>query len=182
MSKIARTIGAAVVSLASVATVQAGPLSGFRLKAQTEHFAFYTRGNEKVDAQKSEKFLARIQQMLGHAVRGRAEYYRYSRPEDIAAGTGTYAAGLTFAQAGQIHSTLDFHAHEIVHLVAGQMGNPGSFFQEGLAVALGNGAKWNGQDVHKAARSLARSATIAQLVAGFDRMDPQVSYAAAGSF
>ena len=44
----------------------------------------------------------------------------------------------------QIHTVRDCHLHEIVHLVAAQIGDPGPFFQEGLAVAL-SGSKWRGQ-------------------------------------
>ena len=166
----------------AAANLQAAPLPGFVLKAETEHFAFYSRGNEKVDAAKSERYLARVEAMLGQDVSGRAEYYRYANPQEVAAGTGTYAEGVTFARAGQIHSTQEFHAHEIVHLVAGQMGNPGVFFQEGLAVAIGNEGRWQGQDVNKLAREQARRAKLSALVAGFGRMDANTAYAVAGSF
>lgn len=169
------------VLLASL-SLRAEPLPGFSLTAQTEHFSFYTRGGETVDVQKSERFLAQVEKLLGRQLSGRAEYYRYGNPEEIAAATGTYAAGVTYAQAEQIHSTQEFHAHEIVHLVAGQLGNPGSFFQEGLAVALGNGSKWNGKAVDRLARTQAKSSMVSALVAGFDRMNPQVAYPVAGSF
>ena len=164
------------------ASVQAGPLPGFALRAQTDHFSFYSRDAQKIDAQKSERYLSEIQSLLGQRVSGRAEYYRYATPQEIAAGTGTYAEGVTFARAGQIHSTQEFHAHEIVHLVAGQMGNPGAFFQEGLAVALGNGGRWHGKDVHKLARETARHARLSALVAGFPRLDADTGYPVAGSF
>ena len=158
-------------------------LPGFVLKAQTEHFSFYSRSaRAKIDAEKSERYLARVQAQLGHRVSGRAEYYRYDTPQEIAAGTGTWAEGVTFARAGQIHSTQEFHAHEIVHLVAGQMGNPGAFFHEGLAVALGNEGRWRGKDVDDVARATARKMPIATLVASFAQLEADVAYPVAGSF
>lgn len=184
MRKTARTIGAVATAVVlSAAPVAASSLPGFVLKAQTEHFSFYSRdGRQRIDAEKSERYLARVQAQLGHRVAGRAEYYRYETAQEIAAGTGTWAEGVTFARAGQIHSTHEFHAHEIVHLVAGQMGNPGAFFHEGLAVALGNEGRWRGKSVDDAARATARRVPVATLVAGFARLEADVAYPAAGSF
>src|SRR2546430_9016260 len=142
-----RTMATMAAGLLAAANLQAAPLPGFVLTAQTQHFSFYSRDNQKVDSQKTERYLAQVEQLLGQQVEGRAEYYRYATAQELAAGTGTYAARLTLAHSGQIHSTQAFHAHEIVHLVAGPMGNPGVFFQEGLAVAIGDEAKWQGDDV-----------------------------------
>ena len=177
-----RTMATLAGALLAAANLQAAPLPGFVLTAQTQHFSFYSRDNQKVDAQKTEQYLAQVEQLLGQQVEGRAEYYRYASAQELAAGTGTYAAGLTLAHSGQIHSTQAFHAHEIVHLVAGQMGNPGAFFQEGLAVAIGNGAKWQGKDVDKLARKAAKGARVSSFVAQFDSLDADTAYAVAGSF
>jgi hypothetical protein len=134
-----------------------------------------------VDARKTESYLVQVEQLLGQQVAGRADYYRYATAQELAAGTGTYAAGLTHAH--EIHSTQEFHAHEIVHLVAAQMGgDPGAFFQEGLAVAIGNHARWHGSDVDKTARKAARGTSLSAFVAGFPSVDPEVAYAVAGSF
>jgi hypothetical protein len=177
-----RTVATLAVTVLAAANLKAAPLPGFVLTAQTPHFSFYSRDNQKVDSQKTERYLAQVEQLLGQRVEGRAEYYRYATAQELAAGTGTYAAGLTLAHAGQIHSTQAFHAHEIVHLVAGQMGNPGVFFQEGLAVAIGNEARWQGKDVDSLARKVAGSAKLSSLVAGFDSLEPDAAYALAGSF
>jgi hypothetical protein len=177
-----RTAAGLAVAVLTALNLEAAPLPGFVLTAQTQHFSFYSRDNQKVDAQKSEKYLTQVEQQLGQQVAGRAEYYRYATAQELAAGTGTYAAGLTLAHSGQIHSTQAFHAHEIVHLVAGQMGNPGVFFQEGLAVALGNEAKWRGKDVDSLARKTAASARVSTLVARFESLDADTAYAVAGSF
>lgn len=160
----------------------AAPLPGFSVVAETEHFTFYSRGAEKVDARKAESYLGELKALLGVEVSGRAEYYRYSHPQEIAAGTGRYAQGVTFPAARQIHSVESFHAHEIVHLVASELGDPGTFFQEGLAVALGNKGKWNGKNVDALARKAAGRAPLTALVARFDEMDPEVGYPLAGSF
>ena len=177
-----RTMAMLVAGVVAAANLQAAPLPGFVLTAQTQHFTFYSRDNQKVDSQKTERYLAQVEQLLGQQVEGRAEYYRYASAQELAAGTGTYAAGLTLAHSGQIHSTQAFHAHEIVHLVAGQMGNPGVFFQEGLAVAIGNEAKWQGKDVDSLARKVAGSAKLSAYVARFDSLDADTAYAVAGSF
>ena len=58
--------------------------------------------------------------------------------------SGPYATGVTLGRLRQIHTVRDCHLHEIVHLVAAQLGDPGAFFHEGLAVAL-SGSKWRGQ-------------------------------------
>lgn len=182
MSKMTRTMAMLAAGIVAAANLQAAPLPGFVLTAQTQHFSFYSRDNQKVDSQKTERYLAQVEQLLGQQVEGRAEYYRYASAQELAAGTGTYAAGLTLAHSGQIHSTQAFHAHEIVHLVAGQMGNPGVFFQEGLAVAIGNEAKWQGKDVDSLARKVAGGGKLSAYVARFDAVDADTAYAVAGSF
>jgi hypothetical protein len=182
VSKVTRTMTTLAAGLVAAANLQAAPLPGFVLTAQTQHFSFYSRDNQKVDSQKTERYLAQVEQLLGQQVEGRAEYYRYASAQELAAGTGTYAAGLTLAHSSQIHSTQAFHAHEIVHLVAGQMGNPGVFFQEGLAVAIGNEAKWQGKDVDSLARKVAGGVKLGALVARFDSLDADTAYAVAGSF
>lgn len=170
---------AAIIALALLApALQAAPLPGFALAAQTPHFSFYSRG-EKVDAQKVEKRVTELEKMFGQTVK-HADYYRYATAQEVAAGTGQYAAGVTFAAAGEVHSTEAFHEHELVHLVAGQLGAPGAFFEEGLAVAIGNHGRWHGRSVDQVAKGT--TATVDAMVAGFDRMDPEQAYAVAGSF
>jgi hypothetical protein len=181
MSKVARTIQVALMTGLVASNAAAASLPGFTLAAQTTHFSFYSRG-AKVDAQKNERFLATVEKELGATFDGRAEYYRYERPEDIAAAIGAYAQGVTYAKERQIHSTQTFHAHEIVHLIAGQLGDPGAFFQEGLAVALGNEGRWNGSDVDPLAKKAMQATTWQNLVQRFETVDAQRSYPAAGSF
>jgi hypothetical protein len=170
----------ATVALALLApALQAAPLPGFVLAAETAHFSFYSRGGERVDAQKVEQRTSELEKMFGQTVK-HADYYRYASAQEVAAGTGQYAAGVTFAAAAEVHSTEAFHEHELVHLVAGQLGDPGTFFQEGLAVAIGNHGRWHGHSVDQVAKGAA--ASVDAMVAGFDRMDPEQAYAVAGSF
>lgn len=182
MSKEARTLVAGLLGFFTATAALAAPLPGFVLAAQTEHFSFYVRDGRHVDARRAEESLRRVQGLLGQEVTGRAEYFRYGSEQELAAGTGTYAAGVTFPAARQIHTIEECHDHEIVHLVAAQLGDPGAFFQEGLAVALGNQGRWRGKPVHRLAKSIVPVRRFADLVARFDGMDPEVSYALAGSF
>jgi hypothetical protein len=170
----------ALLILLGAVNAQAAPLPGFVLAGQTQHFSFYSRG-EKVDTQKVEKRVAEFEKVLGQTLTHKANYYRYSTAQEVAAGTGYYAAGVTFAATGDVHSTEPCHDHELVHLIAGGFGgDPGAFFQEGLAVAVGNKGEWQGKSADKTAKAV--SVDIAQLVAGFDRFDPSTAYAVAGSF
>jgi len=182
--KTAAQIGGVVMAgMLMAGAAAAAPPPGFEATAQTSRFKFFTRGHDSaVDAQKVEKFMVSLEHTLGQQYSGQAQYYRYDRPEDIAAATGSYVSGVTFAGTREIHTTQAFHAHEIVHLVAAQMGNPGVFFQEGLAVALGNEAKWQGKDVDALARKVAKSTTISSFVARFDSVDADTAYSVAGSF
>jgi hypothetical protein len=172
----------ALLGLLGATTATAGPLPGFSLRAESLNFAFFSRGDARVDVRKSEAQLARVESALGQRVAGRVDYYVHERPEDVAATTGRYAGGLTFPELGQMHSTASSQEHEIVHVVAHQLGNPGPFFQEGLAVALGDHGRWMSQPVDKVARKVAPNTPIEALIAGFDAADPQEGYAVAGSF
>jgi hypothetical protein len=155
------------------------PLPGFVLTGQTAHFSFYSRG-EKVDMAKVEKRMGELEKLFGQQLTGRANYYRYATAQEVAAGTGHYAAGVTFAAANEVHSTEACHDHELVHLIANRFGNPGTFFLEGLAVAVGNKGEWQGKSADKVAK--AQAADVAQMAAQFDRFDPNTAYAVAGSF
>lgn len=182
MRNRSRTVATTLAGLFVAVPAMAGPLPGFVLKAETAHFAFYARPDGKVDARRSERYLAEVETALGHAFSGRAEYYRYGSAQELAAVTGTYASGVTFSQSREIHSTEEFHAHEIVHLVAGQLGDPGAFFQEGLAVALGNRGRWRGKAVDDLARSAARRLDLPRLLARFESVEADLAYPVAGSF
>jgi hypothetical protein len=177
-----RAIGTlGLLSLVAASSASAAPLA-FVLRAKTSNFAFFSRTEARVDVRKPEAQLARVEAALGQKISARVDYYLYDRAEDIAAATGQYAGGLTYPELSQIHSTASSQDHEIVHVVAFQLGNPGPFFQEGLAVALGDHGRWLGQPVDQVARKLAPTATLETLIAHFDAADPREGYAVAGSF
>jgi hypothetical protein len=181
MSKLARLAQAALILTTTTTPALAAGLPGFTLAAQTPRFSFYTRGG-KVDAQKSERYLSQVEQKLGARFDGHAEYFRYDSVGDVAVSTGSYAEGVTFTGQRQIHSMHDFHAHEIVHLVAGQLGNPGVLFHEGLAVVMGNDAKWGGKDVDKISKQALKGRRAVNVLAQFETLSSDVAYPLAGSF
>lgn len=181
MSKAA-IIATAALSLTVAATsVTAAAAPGFTLAAQTPRFSFYTKG-AKVDADKSEKYLTKVEAVLGARFDGHAEYYRYESPIEVAAATGSYAEGVTLPGQKQIHSAHGFHAHEIVHLLATQMGNPGAMFHEGLAVVLGNDGKWGGKDVDGLAKRALQGRSAERVLASFESIPTDIGFPVAASF
>lgn len=176
MRNQATLAGLTVAAILASAAGASAALPGFTLAARTPRVSFYSRG-QKVDVAKVEASLTRIEAALGTRLAGHASYYRYESAQEVAAGTGHYAAGVTFA--GQVHSTSACHDHELVHLVAVQMGDPGRFFSEGLAVALGDETRGLGRAAKKA---LSGGQPLARWVAGFDSQDPNAAYAVAGTF
>ena len=168
--------GLTVAAILGTGSAASAALPGFTLAARTPRVSFYSRG-QKVDVAKVEASLTRIEGALGTRLAGHASYYRYASAQEVAAGTGHYAAGVTFA--GQVHSTSECHDHELVHLVAAQMGDPGRFFQEGLAVALGDESRGLRRAAKKA---LSGGQPLTRWVAGFDGQDPDAAYAVAGAF
>jgi hypothetical protein len=182
-------IGALVVGMgmaASVASAQGIP--GFRPLAQTARVSFFTRsatpagGHDRADMKRTDSFVERMERELGQPLTTPISYYRYERPEDIAAQTGVYATGLTRVGDSVVHATQGYNPHELVHAVAGHLGNPGVFFHEGLAVALGDEGRWGGRDVDALARTRAASFSTRSLLAVFDRSDADLAYPLAGSF
>jgi hypothetical protein len=159
--------------LLAAAPAWAEPSRGFQLAAQTPHFLFYSRNGETIDVHEVERTLWKVQRLLGQELPGPAEYYRYGTPQEVAADLGEYATGVTLGSLRQIHTVRrECHLHEIVHLVAAQLGDPGPFFQEGLAVAL-SGSKWRGQALsgHRLPASLRRQ-KISTLAARFETLPP----------
>jgi hypothetical protein len=172
----------AAVAASFATTALAGPISGFTLRAQTPRFSFYARGDARVNVAAPEKQLSRVESLLGQKVSGPVQYFQYDRAEDIAAATGRFAGGLFYNGLRQVHTTNAAHSHELVHVVAFELGDPGPFFQEGLAVVLGDGGRYQGQPVDRVARTMAKDKPLAALIAGFDARDPREGYAVAGSF
>jgi hypothetical protein len=177
----------AVIGLAAQAA-SAQTLAGFRQMAGTSRVAFFSRsggdfgGRQKADVKRTDAFLARMEKTLAQPLAAPISYYTYERPEDIAAQTGVYAYGLTRVGDSVVHSTTTYHPHELVHAVAGGLGDPGRFFHEGLAVALGDESHWGGRDVDALARAQAAKVDRKALLKSFDSLPSDVAYPVAGSF
>src|SRR6185295_7227116 len=109
-----------------------------------------------------ERELRAVARSLGASTLPRIQLFLYEHAADIAAATGVYAGGVTFPGLGQIHSTAYRLRHELVHAVAGGLGgDPGAFFQEGLAVAVGDGGRHNdGRRVDDVARASVRGGAM----------------------
>jgi hypothetical protein len=174
----------AIVALALPASLEAGsPLAGFALRAESEHFAFYSHdGAPDPDVKGSERFLASVEQALGHQVSGRSQYYIVGHPADVYAATGLHADGVTSPAEGWILSVRGYHPHEIVHRVAGELGDPGLLFHEGLAVALGERGRLQGEQVDELARRALGAHPFEDFMTNFRARDALEAYAVAGSF
>jgi len=157
---------------------------GFSVAAETRSFAFYTRDASKVDAAKNQRFLDETSRLLGVQVESKKAYYRYAWSEELAFVVGPAAASASgaYMATGDIHSTKEFDAHEIVHRVAFELGNPGALFQEGLAVELGDGGRYGKAKVDELARRLAGGVAFRTLLDRFGSLAPEVRYPLAGSF
>jgi hypothetical protein len=182
MERRLSTLALAAVATSFAGSALAAPLAGFTLRAETPRFSFYARGDAKVNVAVPEKQLARVESLLGQRISGPVEYFQYDRAEDIAAATGRYAGGVFYNNLRQVHTTAAANQHELVHVVAFELGDPGPFFQEGLAVALGDGSRYRGEPVDRVARPAAKAKPLATMIASFDAKDPGEGYAVAGSF
>lgn len=171
-----------IAALLPAGRLEAATAAGFRLVAETENFSFYTRDGRQPDAKRCQRFLTETAEKLGQPIEGRSAYYLYRHPEEIDLNMSGRNIGITEVTTGRIHSVREFHPHEIVHRVADLLGDPGPFFSEGLAVAMGNQGKWYGQPVDKIAREVLRERTFRSLVEDFPHIAPEHSYPASGSF
>ncbi len=174
----------AAATLLMAFNLDAAALPGFVQTAQSEHFDFFTRESRDVEPRKLEACLGRFEHTLGVRVPGRIAYYRYLSPEQVQVATGMWAAGVAFAAERTIYSTMAFQPHEVVHLVAGQLGDPGRFFQEGLAVALGDDGRWNGKSADAGARAALHGhpLLVSEILSRQDGMETGSLYPLAGSF
>jgi hypothetical protein len=173
----------AVMVSTLVGHAQAASLPGFALVSQTQHFSFYSRDPHlKVKADDAERSLREFSELLGQPVEGRTEYFRHERAEDVAVYTGVYATGFAEQGGARLHSVLPSHPHEIVHIVAFHLGLPGDFFQEGLAVALGDRGKVGGVGATRVAKTALAHRAAMTVVTGFRDVDATTAYAVAGAF
>jgi hypothetical protein len=179
---VRKWIAALVTSLLfSAPTLVAGPLPGFAMVARSERLSCYARDGRRVDARKLDERLARFEQQLGQPA-GHTNYYLYDYPEEVAVATGWHAGGVTLAEGDEVHTTSSASNHELVHVVGFRLGRPGAFFQEGLAVHLGDSGHYQGAAVDRVARRLQRGLPLSRTISQFDARQPGDGYALAGSF
>lgn len=176
---VALSAAAAVVPQAAEAASR-----GFTLVARTEHVSYFGHGGRRVDVERSEAFLGRLEELFGPLPEEwHFEYYRHPSPADIRDHAGIHAVGLTDLRAGRIDSVRDFHPHELVHAVAGRLGRCPVFFAEGLAVALSSEGRWGGRGIDAIARdALAAGVRLEGFLTSFTEQDPELGYPLAGSF
>lgn len=166
--------------LASSPLARAATPAGFAVVGRTPRLTVYARQGQKVDVRRVDARLARLERQL-ETVAKPARYFHHERPEDVAATTGRYAGGVTFS-SGEVHATGFASDHELVHLVSNDLGRPGAFFEEGLAVVLGDHGRFRGEQVDRVARRLAPRLPLTRIMGRFDEREPGTGYAVAGSF
>ena len=156
----------------------------FKRVAQATHGRYYAARGQRVDVRRNEEFLARLFSLFGPAPAGwRVEYYRHASVADLERRIGFAAYGVTDLEALRIDSVHDYHPHELVHAVAGRLGQPPLLFTEGLAVALSAQGLWRGRDMDALAREhMVAGGSLDRLLRTFAEQDPDRDYAVAGSF
>jgi hypothetical protein len=187
MTRPLTALAFALSALTVVESQAAG--TGYALVAETEHFSFYAYTGDgkrrKVDATRNERALKEIATELGVAKPGRITYYRHDYREEVAFHAGNpslWTDGVADPKTSTIHSVLATHPHEIVHIVASQLGDPGRFFHEGLAVALGDRDRLWGQPVDNLARRALAHVSVMDALTRFGDLPPEAAYPVAGSF
>src|SRR5260221_7219707 len=159
----------------------ASPLPGFQLIGQSAHFAFYARHGRKTETKAAERFLTKTALLLEQSTEGQTAYYLHDDAEEVGATTGVYSSGMTELTSGEIHSTQAYHPHEIVHRIAAELGDPGPFFHEGLAVSLGDEGKQGGVSVDALARTAVQRHKVRDVVDGFTKIEPHAASPMPGS-
>jgi len=177
-----RALLATTMTALAAIPAMASPLPGFQLIGQSAHFAFYARHGRKTETKAAERFLTKTALLLEQSTEGQTAYYLHDDAEEVGATTGVYSSGMTELTSGEIHSTQAYHPHEIVHRIAAELGDPGPFFHEGLAVSLGDEGKQGGVSVDALARTAVQRHKVRDVVDGFTKIEPHAAYAMAGSF
>lgn len=160
--------------------LRAATPAGFAVVGQTPRLTYYARPGQKVDVRRIDERLVKLEAQLDTQARP-GRYFHHERPEDVAATTGRYAGGVTYSSR-EVHATAFASDHELVHLVGNDLGRPGAFFEEGLAVFLGDQARFRGERVDRVAARVTPRVPLTQIVAAFDEREPGTGYAVAGSF
>jgi hypothetical protein len=172
------------VAVGASLPLEAAPPPGFALVARTRRVSYFSQRRLPVDVRRSESFLDRLETVFGAAPPGwRVEYHRHASQVDIRDHTGLYALGVTDLARAEVDSVWSYHPHELVHVVAGRVARPPTFFAEGLAVALSSGGRWGERTVDAVAREAIESGhRLDPFITAFAEQDPELGYPLAGSF
>jgi hypothetical protein len=156
----------------------------FELVARTSRTDYFVTNGHRVDVRKTEAFLDRLATLFGPAPEGwRIQYFRHASVGELSHYVGRAVSGVADLTTGRIDSAREFHPHELVHAVSGQVGVPPVFFAEGLAVALTNREGFRGRGPDEiAAREMATRGSLEPFLFDFGKQDPEIAYAVAGSF
>jgi hypothetical protein len=173
-----------MILAATTGSLSGESLPGYILLAQTQHIAFFAAEGRKlgVKSEKAEKFLVEMARQLGVTFDEHIDYYRHKYPQEVAFHAGVLSTGAAIPRKKEVHSTLEYHPHEIVHLITARMGQPSPLFNEGLAIHLGDQGKFQGRPVDDFAKEALRHLPVDTLINEFDRLDTRISYPLAGSF
>lgn len=175
---------AAALALAFAESAAAQELRGFALVYATRSIDFFARPDAAVrpgEADSAERFLADVRRRLGQTDGPRrVSYYRVGHRVDVAALVGRDADGVTSVADARVVAVQADNRHELVHVAAGELGDPGRFFHEGLAVALAGDKGWSGRALERAAK--AARLGLRRVVDDFDGVPVAQAYAVAGSF
>lgn len=178
--------GFATALLAAGAPAAAQDLRGFALVHATRSIDFYARDERGVgtgDADDAERFLSEVRQRLGASGAGRRlSYYRVAERVELAGLAGHDADGVTSYAGDRVVALQTCNRHELVHVAALELGNPGRFFQEGLAVALARDKNWRGRALSRAAKQAVGRAPLRRFVESFESLPAHDAYAVAGAF
>jgi hypothetical protein len=160
------------------------PAPVFELVERTSRADYFVAKGGRVDVRKTEAFLDRLSSLFGPAPEGwRIQYYRHASVGELSHHVGRAVLGVADLNTGRIDSAREFHPHELVHAVSGQVGVPPVFFAEGLAVALTSRERLRGRGPDEiAAREMAARGSLEPFLLDFGNQDPEIAYAVAGSF
>ncbi len=154
--------------------------------ATSPRFVFHALPSAPIDAEDRaaiERQFSWTEEQLGLTYAGPPiDFYRY--PDAAFKGLVTGKTGNAHFDGKAIHTLWSRDSHEMVHLLASQLGDPhGALLGEGLAVALSR--SWQGLPTDDWLRRYRQTSDLPGLGALIDRwesVDEQLSYPMAGSF
>jgi hypothetical protein len=138
----------------------------------TEHFVFYTlpntlaRKNIQIIQKQREKILDQICSLLGVSFNESVSFFLFPDASSKRWCMSHYGDGLAFdttiAEIYNEETRVD-PAHELTHIIASRIGNPPALLNEGFAVYMQAGHKWNDEPVDVIAANLLRNGKLVSL-------------------